>query len=155
MFELLKFFRKDSEAPVQSESAKNALREKYYAFQKLLSTNNQVLELMADMEEKLSGEYLFDIHYIKTTVRLLGGGVAKIIENLNLLSRNRYALFIKTHTDISEEIEQILEYKMEVPVSDLTVPLEQLTGKSVGIAASFRKNFNRSNMSHYTDKKNS
>ncbi len=134
MFDLLKFFRKEAEEPVQSESAKNALREKYYAFQKLLSTNNQVLELMADMEEKLSGEYLFDIHYIKTTVRLLGNGVSKIIENLNLLSRNRYALFIKTHTDISEEIEQILEYKMEVPVSDLTVPLEQLTGKSVGIA---------------------
>jgi len=134
MFDLMKFFRKETEMPVQSQSAKDALREKYYAFQKLLNTNNQVLELMADMEEKLSGEYLFDIHYIKTTVRLLGNGVSRIIENLNLLSKNRYALFVKTHEDIQKAIEQIIENKMEVPVSDLTVPLEQLTGKSVGVA---------------------
>jgi pyruvate,water dikinase len=134
MFDLMKYFRKETEMPVQSQSAKDALREKYYAFQKLLNTNNQVLELMADMEEKLSGEYLFDIHYIKTTVRLLGNGVSRIIENVNLLSKNRYALFVKTHEDIQKAIEQIIEYKMEVPVSDLTVPLEQLTGKSVGVA---------------------
>ena len=85
---------------------KEALQVKYAAFQKLLTANNQVLELMADMEEKLSGEYLFDIQYIKTTVRLLGSGVLKIIENLNLISKNKYALFFKTHEDIRNEIEQ-------------------------------------------------
>ena len=37
------------------------LADKYTHFQALLSANNQVLTLMADMEEKLSGDYLFDL----------------------------------------------------------------------------------------------
>ncbi len=34
----------------------------------------------------------------------------------------------------AKKSKRILEYKMEVPVSDLTVPLENLTGKTVAIA---------------------
>ncbi len=49
---------------------------------------------MADMEEKLSGEYLFDMHYIKTNVQLIGYGVLKIIENLNALSKDKYVQFL-------------------------------------------------------------
>ncbi len=134
MFKLSKFFKKSSEVKVQNNIVKESMKARYQAFQNLLSTNNQVLEFMADMEEKLSGEYLFDMHYIKTNVRLIGYEVIKIIENLNALSNNKYSLFSKIHTDISQELEKILEYKMEVPVSDLTVPLENLNGKTVGIA---------------------
>ena len=43
------------------------LAEKYAHFQKLLAANNQVLSLMADMEEKLSGDYFFDLQYIRAT----------------------------------------------------------------------------------------
>jgi pyruvate,water dikinase len=134
MFKLSKFFKKSSEVKVQNNIVKESMKARYQAFQNLLSTNNQVLEFMADMEEKLSGEYLFDMHYIKTNVRLIGYEVIKIIENLNALSNNKYSLFSKIHTDISQKLEKILEYKMEVPVSDLTVPLENLNGKTVGIA---------------------
>jgi len=41
------------------------LAGKYTHFQALLAANNQVLTLMADMEEKLSGDYLFDLQYIR------------------------------------------------------------------------------------------
>ena len=114
--------------------ARELMSIQYTAFQKLLSTNNQVLELMADMEEKLSGEYLFDMHYIKTNVRLIGYGVLKIIENLDALSKSRYSQLFGIHKNINEEIEKILEYKIEVPVSDLTVPLDNLTDDLVGAA---------------------
>jgi pyruvate,water dikinase len=134
MFKFPKFFKKSSEGKTQNDVTREAMKAKYQAFQNLLSTNNQVLELMADMEEKFSGEYLFDTQYIKTNARLIGYEVLKIIENLNALSHNKYSQLPKIHTAISQEIEKTLEYKMEVPVSDLTVPLESLTGKSVGIA---------------------
>ena len=97
----------------QTEVAKEVLKEKYYAFQKLLSTNNQILELMADMEEKLSDEYIFDTHYINKNVRLIADGVLNIIENLNSLSKNKYAQLYKIHDDINNEIEKILETKFE------------------------------------------
>jgi pyruvate,water dikinase len=134
MFNLLKIFKKSPEVNEHKELAKEVRKVKYQAFQQLLSANNQVLELMADMEEKLSGEYLFDMHYIKTNVQLIGYGVLKIIENLNALSKDKYAQFYETCNHVGEEIKRILEYKMEVPISDLTVPLENLTGKTVPIA---------------------
>ena len=134
MFKFSKLFRKSSEEKVQNNTVKEFMKVRYQAFQNLLSTNNQVLELMADMEEKVSGEYLFDIHYIKTNVRLIGYEVSKIIESLNALSNNKYSEFSAIHANISQEVEKILEYKMEIPVSDLTIPLENLSGETVGIA---------------------
>jgi len=134
MFKFSKLFKKSSEEKVQDNTVKEFMKVRYQAFQNLLSTNNQVLELMADMEEKFSGEYLFDIHYIKTNVRLIGYEVSKIIGSLNVLSNNKYSQFSAIHTNINQEVEKILEYKMEIPVSDLTIPLENLSGETVGIA---------------------
>jgi pyruvate,water dikinase len=50
---------------------KALLREKYFLFQELLNTNNEVLTLMAELSEKLSGEYLFDIQSIPSVEILL------------------------------------------------------------------------------------
>jgi len=119
---------------MHNDSAREAVKTRYKAFQNLLDANNQALELMADMEEKCTGEYLFDIHYIKTNVRLIGYEVLKIIENLNMLSGDKYKEFYSTHNTISEEIDTLLAYKMEVPVSDLTIPLDDVAVRKVGVA---------------------
>ncbi|MGB9714938.1 MAG: PEP/pyruvate-binding domain-containing protein [Thermodesulfovibrionales bacterium] len=89
---------------------------------------------MADMEEKLSGEYLFDRNYIKTNVRLIREGVLNIIENLNILSKNKHQQLFKIYDYINEEIEKILSFKIEIPVSELTIPLENLTSNMVNVA---------------------
>lgn len=134
MFKFLDYFKKGSQEKVDNDAVKSVIKEKYQAFQNLLTANNQVLELMADMEEKFSGEYLFDISYIKTNTRLISYEVLKIIDNLNVLSKEKYRQFYKIYGDIGRDIEKILEYKMEIPVSDLTIPIENLTVKTVGIA---------------------
>ncbi|MEW6586351.1 MAG: PEP/pyruvate-binding domain-containing protein, partial [Nitrospirota bacterium] len=107
---------------------------RYLAFRNLLSANNQTLELMADMEEKFSGEFLFDVQYIKTSTRLVEQRVLKIIENLDALSPKKYGQLYQIHGEIRQRIEEILEYKMEIPVSDLTIPLEKLSTRDVGVA---------------------
>lgn len=97
----------------QNDITRESLKDKYYTFRRLLTTNNQVLGLIADMEEKLSGEYLFDTHYINKNVRLIADEVLNIIENLNSLSKNKYAQLYKIHDDINNEIEKILGNKFE------------------------------------------
>jgi len=113
---------------------KQSLKDKYSVFQQLLAKNNQVLELLADMEEKLSGEYLFDRQYINNNVRLISHSVFHIIENLNALSRDKYTQLYKIYDDINHNIENILTRKLEIPASDLTIPLENLTAEMVNIA---------------------
>jgi len=134
MFNISKLFKKNSKPGQQTEAAKAILTRKYHAFQKLLAANNQVLELMADMEEKSSGEYLFDTHYIKTNARLIGHAVMTIIKSLNALSKDKYLIFEKIHENIQQGVDEILEHKMEVPVSDLVIPLEKLSSKEVTVA---------------------
>ena len=63
-------------------SALNALQEKFKAFLSLLETNHQVLKIIADMEEKTEGEYLFDINYIRTSLDEIRSGVSSIIEDM-------------------------------------------------------------------------
>lgn len=130
MSSFFRMFRKISGKVQQDDGLKDALREKYLAFQKLLTENNNVLKLMADMEEKLSGEYLFDRHYIRTNAAALSDGVLKIIEYINVISYNRYAQLHAIYADIRTEIEAILARGPDVPVSDLVIPIEKLAGET-------------------------
>jgi pyruvate,water dikinase len=113
---------------------KKSLKDKYAVFQELLAKNNYVLELLADMEEKLSGEYLFDKQYINKNVRLISQGVFDLIENLNALSQDKYTQLNKVYDAINNDIEKILTQKLEIPASDLTIPLENLTSEMKDIA---------------------
>lgn len=118
----------------ENSFVKKELKQKYSIFQQLLAKNNYVLELMADMEEKLSGEYLFDRHYLKTNAGIIAQGVYNIIENLNALSKDKYIQLYRIFDEINKEIEKILSFKMDIPVSELTIPLENLTYEKVNIA---------------------
>jgi len=89
--DLGRIFKSKAKKIEEKEKLKKLLKEKYSYFRTLLHTNNDVLRIMADMEEKLSGEYVFDVHYIKTNVNAISNGVIGIIKNLNALSDNKYA----------------------------------------------------------------
>jgi len=107
-------------------SVKDILKKKYLAFQNLLAENNNVLRYMADMEEKLSGEYLFDRQYILSHARSIADGVFKIIEHLNTLSNDKYTGLYARHNAINGELEKILTQRQEITVSDLVIPIKAL-----------------------------
>src|SRR3990172_8827588 len=75
------FFKKDE--PAQSLSVDDSFKKEFNAFKQLLVSNNQALEIMADMQEKLSGEYLFDRRYIESRVSLISESVLTIVDKLN------------------------------------------------------------------------
>jgi pyruvate,water dikinase len=67
-------------------STREQLQKKYLCFQKMLFETNAVRVIMADMEEKLSGDYLFDMHYIRSNSNVLSDKVHTIIGALNEIS---------------------------------------------------------------------
>src|SRR4030043_1100624 len=79
IFRRVKFTNKLSQSREQ-------LQKKYHYFQKMLSETNDVRVIMADMEEKLSGDYLFDMHYIRSNSKVLSDKVHTIIGALNEIS---------------------------------------------------------------------
>ncbi len=128
------FFKSKDTKHDRKEELKKLLREKYTYFENLLNTNNHVLSIMADLEEKFSGEYLFDIHYLNTTISNVSEGVLKVIQNLNALTDNKYSALEKIYNEIKEKIEKQLSSKIEIPITEFTLPLESLSKEAVNIA---------------------
>lgn len=126
MKNIFKIFGKSDGEPDQKNSLHESLKIKYLSFQNLLRDNNIVLELIADMEEKLSGEYLFDRNYINSQVGLVTKGVFNIIENINKLSNDKYLQLEKQFASISSEIEKTLTCKAEIPITGFTISLDDI-----------------------------
>ncbi|MGO9611864.1 MAG: PEP/pyruvate-binding domain-containing protein [Dissulfurispiraceae bacterium] len=116
-----------AETDADKEKRKEALQQRFLAFQRLLAANNHVLESMADMEEKLSGEFLFDRRYLDSSVNAITVSVKDIIDNLNQIAHNKYVVLTDRHQCINSEILGILTKKGEIPVSDYTIPFEDVT----------------------------
>jgi len=102
------------------------LAGKYTHFQALLSANNQVLTLMADMEEKLSGDYLFDLQYIRAAVSQLHQATGQLVDALNGLGGNRYGALAEALARISREVEEVLTRRREIPSAPLVMDFKAL-----------------------------
>jgi len=118
----------------QSVVSNNALQNRYRHFQRLLQANNQVLALMADMEEKLSGEYLFDFEYIRSTVHQLLEETAALVAALNGLGDQRYQELEEALRRIAAAIEAILTHRREIPPAPFILPFEALDASLVEVA---------------------
>ena len=127
MRRLLNIFRKKVVAPQPVLDDGRPFKERYVYFKRLLSENNTVLEIMADMEEKLSGEYIFDMNYVRTSCSKLVDSVQNIIVNLDKLSKGKYPNLYFAFAKINSKIEATLTNKTEIPVTDFTIPFDSVT----------------------------
>jgi pyruvate,water dikinase len=81
-------------------------------FKEVLESNNRALEIIADMGDKLGGDYLFDINYIKSTYSELAGTVANSLQNFDALTANKY---LKLH-----EVSQRIDNQIKMLIYDVT-----------------------------------
>lgn len=105
----------------------NRLREKYRLFQEVLSANNAILKMMAEMEERLWEYYVFDISYVRSNCRIMAEKTHKLVENLDRLSNGGYPGLYDAFRKINSGIEELLAKKTVIPVSDFVIPFEHVT----------------------------
>ncbi len=125
-FDIFRKLKKDKNINPFINEDKRLLQKKYLSFKNLLSSNNRVLEIMADMEEKISGEYLFDRQYIDSRYKTVSEQVFNIIQNLNEISGERYPQLYNILKKINSDIIEISTRKIEIPVTDFTIPLDHI-----------------------------
>jgi len=100
----------------------------FQVFQKILELNNSVLELMADMGSKLSGEYVFDQQYIRSSCREMGTLVYELIYNFNALVPEKYRALDGVFRQINHDIEEELAGRLVIPQTEYVIPYETITG---------------------------
>lgn len=82
---------------------------------------------MTDMEEKLSGDFLFDLQYIRASVSQLAQETATLVEALNNLGDHRYEALVEAHRRIISEVEDVLSRRRDIPQAPLTMSFDQLS----------------------------
>jgi pyruvate, water dikinase len=120
MLKFLRSFLKDE------QDEQEVLREKFSHFRRLLESNNQALAAMADLEEKLAGDFLFDTGYLYNQVENLSGQVNNMIQALNAMSQDRYSELKLVYQKLQENILQELVAVPEIPKTPYIYFLDQL-----------------------------
>ena len=96
-------------------------------FQEILSSNNKVLEMMADMAEKLGGDYVFDRRYIETSSEEISDLVLKMVRDLNILSDQKYVRLYETFDRIHEQIIAELEGRRQIREFPYTFSFDEVS----------------------------
>jgi pyruvate,water dikinase len=104
-----------------------SLQTLFQTFRELLDYNNQALDLMADMGEKLGGDYLFDKQYIENIITQLEEVVYKIVYNLNLITPKKYLGLFEVFEKAKMEIRGELDSRFTLPKGGYVYPIGELT----------------------------
>jgi pyruvate, water dikinase len=117
---LFDFFRRKKRANASAPK----LREIWCGFQQILACNNEVMNLIGNLEEVLSGQKDLDLPYLNSRIWLLDQQVASLVAGLQKISGGRYPELEEAQVRIQEAIRQRLEAASPFPPSPLIVRLE-------------------------------
>jgi pyruvate, water dikinase len=73
-------------------------------FKEIIDSNNRSLDIITDLGEKLSGDYLFDIIYIKSAYHKLNNTVGTSIQKFDSLTQKKYSRLQETFESIDSRI---------------------------------------------------
>ena len=96
-------------------------------FKSILERNNQILEIMADMGDKLGGEYIFDQRYLTESCEKLGDHVFKLVSDLSVLCQEKNVSLFTALERVQHQIGEELAGRRVLSRSDHILPMGELT----------------------------
>jgi pyruvate,water dikinase len=99
------------------------LQSLFNNFRRILFLNNVILEDMAQMEQALGGEYIFDKAFLETSVRTLSSRVHHVTYNLNALTGNGYIPLYDRYQHIRTILDDILSGNFRALAGTTVLPL--------------------------------
>jgi pyruvate,water dikinase len=128
---LRRFFRRlmgrDRWRPLEARpDARAALHLQYLTFKDLITSNDEILEVIADMEKKLEGRTPFGMTFVRSRSVTAASHAYRMIQNLNALSHRRYQELYVRFTDIQQSVERILARDPGRERGPLVLPLDSV-----------------------------
>jgi pyruvate,water dikinase len=103
-----------------------AFRFRYACFKDLLDSNTQLLNIITDVEEKLSGRHVFGMSYVRSQAARAAFHAFRMIKSLDVLSGHKYPVLYGVLDRINGEIKARLGEKKELPLTDPVLPLSEV-----------------------------
>ncbi len=121
----LPFFRFKPKRPAPAGGLES-FRSVFSKFQRIQKLNTRVLELMAEMERALGGEYIFDRAFLESSVNELSGLAYQVVYSLNAMSRNHYVKLFDRFQSIKSTLDDILRGGLGPFAANPTLPYSAL-----------------------------
>ena len=141
-----RFFRRilgrDRWKPLEARpDAQAALHLQYLTFKELITSNDEILEVIADMEKKLEGRTPFGMAFVRSRSVTAASHAYRMIQNLNALSHRRYQELYVRFASAQQSVERILARDPGREGGPLVLPLasvsldqsERVGGKSANL----------------------
>lgn len=101
-------------------------RFKYAAFRMLLDSNSQLLQVISDVEEKLRGQQVFGMAYVRTEAGWALFHTLRMVKNLDDLSRHRYPRLFEVLQRIEGRLQEEMSGKRELSPPDLILTYDRI-----------------------------
>lgn len=102
------------------------LRRKYASFRRLLGTNNEILELIADLEGAIAAEQPIPNEELRTIARTVKERALAIVDDLDVIADGRYRSLRGNVEKIAAGIEEALRSVEGTPVTAACLPIDGL-----------------------------
>ena len=114
----------------------------YDRFRRVLDNHNRAIEIITDMGEKLGGEYLFDITYLRRSYTELRENISDSIESFEVLTQGKYKELKGIFDSIDREVNRLL-FGLDSSSGEMVLFFEDITwdrrsetgGKNANLAA--------------------
>ncbi|MFH1147673.1 MAG: PEP/pyruvate-binding domain-containing protein [Pseudomonadota bacterium] len=114
--------RKEKPVTDVPRDIKAAFKLKYAYFKELISSNDEVLGIIADLEEKLAGHDVFGMSYVRSNATRAAFHTFRMIKNLDIISGHKYPALYTALEGINKNIRADLNRKRAVPGTDFILP---------------------------------
>ncbi len=133
MLKIIDIFRKWLAPKPQpsKEDLNEIFRFKYSCFKDLLASNEDNLNILTDIEQKLQGQQIFGMAYVRTVSARTVFHTIRMIKSLNALSGNRHLPLFDSLDRINIHIKTELEKKKELPATEFVLPYSQVNKEKV------------------------
>ncbi|EGB14582.1 Pyruvate, water dikinase [Pseudodesulfovibrio mercurii] len=84
-------------------------------FQQVLELNNRILTAIASMHDKLGGDYIFDVQYLRTSKQFIVDTVRELIDAFDAMAPGRYPGLYAIFRDIRHKLESEMERRPVLP----------------------------------------
>ncbi len=108
---------------MQETKAETDLRKKYHEFLSVLFENENSLDLMTRLEEKMYNNQLISLPYLKGMIGSLSKRIANIVESLIQLSGGEHAALREVYGRLDKNIRRELTGRQEPIYTPIIIPL--------------------------------
>ncbi|MFH0823179.1 MAG: PEP/pyruvate-binding domain-containing protein [Pseudomonadota bacterium] len=122
---------KNGTAGPSGDRVSRLFRFKYTCFKDLLASNTELLNILTDLEEKLRGQQVFGMSYVRSQASRAVFHTLRMVKSLDDLAGHTYRPLFDAVDGIDGLIKSELGKRKELPVSEFVIPYSKIRKEMV------------------------